>query len=175
MIYEQYTVIPRDCVLKTQIWGKEAVLRADLYFGFLSKFNRKGGEERKLKSIFMKPEPLFSKSCSWHESRGTPKYKSQGYRSPPRNTTPGSEILAKANAKIWFRELEKLKPGKISPHSPWHPSPSSKTENNVWPKVKITVIRDSEPLKNSLQRHDFCPPPPLPTPVPSGKGNPNSM
>ena len=63
MTYEQYIVIPRDCVLKTQIWGKEAVLQADLYFGFLSKFNRKGGEERKLKSIFMKPEPLFSKSC----------------------------------------------------------------------------------------------------------------
>lgn len=29
------------------------------------------GEERKFKSIFMKPEPLFSESFYWNASRGT--------------------------------------------------------------------------------------------------------
>lgn len=58
------------------------------------------GEERKFKSIFKQPEPPFSESFSWNESRGIMKRKSQGYTSSPRNAAPGSEFFARANAKF---------------------------------------------------------------------------
>lgn len=130
------------------------------------------GEERKFKSIFKQPEPPFSESSSWNESRGIMKRKSQGYTSSPRNAAPGSKFFARANSKFWFRPLENLKHRQISPPSPWHTPPPSKTENNVWLKLKITIIQGSRPRKNkSLQSNHLAPFIPSPFPPLQQKGS----
>lgn len=49
---------------------------------------------------------------------------------------------------------------------------SSKTENNIWLKPKIIIIRGLRATeKYSLQRNYFCPFPPLMIPTPSVEGD----